>query len=234
MGKKATIKNDPKKLAIAFQVTDNTDANIVATFDAMGFPLQDPDSNAGMDPDVDPTSIGPTIEQIPMEGPQRTIAVGAVTPLSTVATKMVGLRVEGEIEVANLQVPLVEGQQGEVGFPYNLAVGQIAQANVEVIVYHVQATQSPTTQTFAGNQPNKLTPLYSPEKKLLLSCVGTVTAGVSTNSTKLTLDLKSKGTRNFEKGDGIGLVVISRAFLGSATLIVPLSCSISLIFWLQN
>jgi hypothetical protein len=40
--------------------------------------------------------------------------------------------------------------------------------------------------------------------------------------------------RNFEKGDGIGMVVISRSANGSFIKQVPLTVNGGLTFWLQN
>lgn len=232
MGRKASIKSDPKKLAIAFQVTPDISSNIIATFASLGGGLQPEDSDFGLNPNSDPGSLGSLIEQLTFED-SRTLGVGAVTTLSSAATKMVGLHVEGEIEVANISVPLEPGDEAPTGFPFAQPADQVVQAYVDVIVYQVQATQSPVIQTYAGFQPNKFSPLYSPEKKLLLSAVGIVSV-MQGNSNKMTVDLRTKVGRNFEKADGVGLVIISRATEGSATQQVPLTCNMSLVFWLQN
>lgn len=230
MGYKNKVKNDPKKLGIGFQVVPDIESNIVSTFTLMGAAGPDLDSNFGLNPAVEPSSLGPIIEQLPFDD-QCTMGVGAVAALSPVATKMVGLHTNIEIEIANLSSVSIDDEAPAL--PYALPVGQIAQAYVEVQLYHVQVSQSPVTQTFAGLQPNRLSPQYSPEKKLLLSFMGTVSTVPGSNS-KMCISEHTQIGRNFEKGDGVALVVISRAANGSYLKQVPLTVAGGMTFWLQN
>lgn len=232
MPRRSGGKPDPKKLGIMFQVAPDVAANVQLTFASMGFPDQEIDSNDGMNTNVQVESIGPPLVQLGSPN-LRFLGVAVATTLSTVATKMVGLHFEGTIEIANLVVPQAGPGLPPV-LPYAAEAGQVVQAYVSIEAYHLPSSEAVELQTYAGFQPNKLTPIYSPERRLLLSSYGIVSFSGATNTTAHRFKLKSSASRNFEKGDSIGIAVISVASQGSLTQVVPLTVSTELIFWLQN